>query len=194
MRMGRRADGLKADDPFFFALSYPSLFAVCPGRHPGLCWEVGGGRIEMDTTLHASPPRRDKREDHATGRPGVAGRATCTHQTKQLRHASPISRRQLPARATVVLCCAALCALLVLCCDVAAAPAFCIARLSTGRACLGRRSCFSRHTASFPCSGALSFLASLLACPSLPGCLPGCVFSHRSSGKVRASLPLAASR
>lgn len=48
---------------------------------------------------------------------GVTGRATCTHQTKQLTHASPIS----PAIASqgdscAALCCAALCALL--CCAV----------------------------------------------------------------------------
>lgn len=161
--MGRRADRLKADDPFSFSLpSALADFRACVGE-----------RVEMDTTLHASPPRRDKREDHATWRQGVPHAHT---QTKQLTHASPIS----PAIASqgdscAELCCAALCALL--CCAVmwllhplSASPVF-----QRGGPpwppilFLTSHSIFSLlRQALFPC---------LLACPSacLSACLPGCV-------------------
>lgn len=145
----------------------------------------------MDTTLHASPPRRDKREDHATWRQGVAGRATCTHQTKQLTHASPIS----PAIASqgdscAELCCAALCALL--CCAVmwllhplSASPVF-----QRGGPpwppilFLTSHSIFSLLRRSS--------LPSLLACPSLPAWVPAWMCPSRTdrAGKCEP-LPLA---
>lgn len=95
MRIGRRAGGLKAGDPFL------ALSLSIPGRLPALRW--GGKRILP--YLPACLPRRDKRGDQASQ---ACRRATCTHPpTTNNSHASispAIARRQL--------CCA------VPCCDV----------------------------------------------------------------------------
>lgn len=121
MRMGRRADRLKADDPFLPALLPSALadFRPCVG-------------VEMDTTL-ACLPRRDKRED-----PRRAGHMHTPDNNSHASISPAIARRQL---------CSAVQCSAVLCCDVAA-PASASPVFQRGGP-LGRRSCFSRHTASF---------------------------------------------
>lgn len=110
-------------------------------------------------------------------RAGHAGRATCTHQTT----AHPY-RRQLPDDSCIVLsvCCAALCCAVMWLQPASALPIF-----STGRASL----------AADPVSHVTQHLF-LLRRPFLP-CSPSpsqplsawlVSISHRSSGKVRASL------
>lgn len=146
------------------------LFPLC--RLP---WPTSGpaqnalGCVETDTTL---PRTRQARRPGVQARAGRAGRATCTHQTTA--HTHPY-RRQLPGDSCVVLsvCCAALC------CDVAATR-FCIAHLSTGPASL----------AADPVSHVTQRPFLLAFSLSLPGCQAAWLvsISHRSSGKVRASL------
>lgn len=86
MRMGRRADRLKADDPFLPTLLPSALadFRPCVG-------------VEMDTTL-ACLPRRDKRED-----PRRAGHMHTPDNNSHASISPAIARRQL---CSAVLCCA----------------------------------------------------------------------------------------
>lgn len=138
MRMGRRADRLKADDPF---LSCP--LAVCPGRLPAL---LGWKWI---------PPYPAYQDETSEKTPGVQACHMHTPSCNNSSHASispAIARRQM--------CCAVLCCT-ALCCDVAA-PASASPVFQRGGP-LGRRSCFSRHTTSFPDQTPFPFLSLCLA-------------------------------
>lgn len=90
MVMGRRADRLKADDPFL-----PCLLAVCPGRLPALRWGGNGYYPTLPTKTRQAR------------RPQACRRATCTHQVATTAHTHPY-RRQLPGDRCAVLCCAVL--------------------------------------------------------------------------------------
>lgn len=143
MMMGRRADRLKADDPFLPALLPSALADFRP-------W-VG---VEMDTTLPCLP-RRDKRDD-----PRRAGVQACHMHTSTTNSHASIS----PATARRQLCCT-LVYCVVLCCDVAA-PASALPVFQRGGP-LVRRSSFSRHTTSFPAQAPFPLLLSLPGVSSL---------------------------
>lgn len=169
-----------------FPFSLPSALA----RLPGLCW--GEGRNGYHPTCQPTQTRQARRPcDLATGR----RRACHMHTPNKTTHTRipHIAGNCQPGRQ---LCCAVLCRAVcfaVLCCDVAAAPAFCIARLLTGRASLAADpvSHVTQHLflaqALFP-----SFLPCLLVPLCLPECLPAWICPSRTdrAGKCEP-LPLA---
>lgn len=132
--------------------SLPSCRLPWPTSGPGLGWKW-------------IPPYRAYQDETSETTPGVQACHMHTSTTNSHASISPaIARRQL--------CCA------LLCCDVAA-PASALPVFQRGGP-LGRRSCFSCHTASFLAQAPFPFLLSL----------PGVSYSLSDrAGKCNSPLP-----
>lgn len=185
MIMGRRADGLKADDPFFALSIHPSCRLPWPTSGPVL--GRGGYRNGYHPTCQPTQTRQARRQ---TMRPGDRALQGVPHaHTKQNNSHTHLPYRAGNCQPGRQLCCAVPRCVLCWCCAVmwllhplSASPVF-------------QRGGPPWPPILFLTSHSIfdllrrSFLPCTLACLSLSAWLPAwvCVFSHRSSGKVRAS-------